>query len=90
MRREETTDETMRAIAVVVSNIDGVSERVIDGLTEEFGTTGNVADASPNELQQVDGVGTVISRKIYNRTNSAIKNPEIHQTDIYRGGLRCD
>lgn len=81
-------DEVERAIAAVVANIDGVSDRVIDGLDEEFGTAKNVARASPNELQRVDGIGTTLSRRIYRRTNSALKNPGIHQQDIYCRDLR--
>lgn len=74
-------DTTELAIANVVANIDGVSDRVIDGLDAEFGTATAVAEASPNELQRVDGIGPVLGRKIASRTSSARRNPEIHVLD---------
>lgn len=81
----EQPPEVERAIAVVVDNVDGVSDRVIDGLEEEFGTAAAVAEASPNDLQAVEGIGPAISKRIWRRTNSALKNPEIHQEDIFDG-----
>jgi ERCC4-type nuclease len=78
-------DKTEQAIANVVANIRGVSDRVIDGLEDEFGTSTAVAKASPNDLQQVDGVGPVIARKISRRTRAARKNPDLHVSeDIYQ------
>ena len=70
-------DEQERAIALVVSSTDGVSDRVIDGLDEEFGSAMAIANASPNELQVVDGIGPSIARKIHRRTRSARKEPEM-------------
>ncbi|WP_161625216.1 helix-hairpin-helix domain-containing protein [Halosimplex carlsbadense] len=80
-----TEREQERAIARVVANIDGVSDRIIDGLDEEFSTPMAIAEASPNELQRVDGIGPAIARRIYRRTDSARKHPELHTTDIYGG-----
>ena len=82
-------DTTELAIANVVANIDGVSDRVIDGLDAEFGTATAVANASPNELQRVDGIGPVLGRMIAHRTNSAQRNPEIHVTDDIYTTPRC-
>ena len=89
---EKQTDAVERAIATAVSSIDGVSDRVIDGLDEEFGSATAIADASPNELQKVDGIGPQISRKIARHTNTAKKHPEFfaggesfYDKDIRRG-----
>jgi len=86
MNQHHTTE---LAIANVVANIDGVSDRVIDGLDAEFGTATAVAEASPNDLQRVDGIGPVLGRKIARRTNSATRNPQIHVIDDIYDTPRC-
>jgi len=66
------------AIANVVDQIDGISERVLDNLEAEFGTAEAIGNAGVNELKRVDGVGTALARKIYRKTNSAKRHPSIH------------
>jgi len=80
-------DLTESAIANVIDNIDGVSDRVIDDLSAEFGTATAVANASPSDLQQVDGIGPVLGRRIARRTSAAKRNPEIHLVDDVYGGV---
>lgn len=81
-------EKTERAIANVVDNIRGVSDRVIDSLEEEFDNATAVATASVNDLQQVDGIGPVIARKINSRTRAARKNPDLHLSeDIYKESM---
>lgn len=79
-QQDEVTRE--RAIAAVVANIDGVSDRIIDGLDDEFGTATAVAEASRRDLQRVDGIGPQIAARIDRRTNSAVNHPHI-AADIY-------
>jgi len=84
-----TDDKTELAIAKVVSDIRGVSDRVINNLDDEFGSSIEVAMATENNLQHVDGVGPVVARKIRRRTDAARNNPELHlEEDIYSDELR--
>ncbi|UXF50887.1 MAG: hypothetical protein HQRvContig02_30 [Haloquadratum phage sp.] len=89
---EQSTDAVERAIATAVSSINGVSDPVIDRLDDEFGSATAIANARPNELQEVDGIGPQISRKIARHTNTAKKHPEFfaggesfYDRDIRRG-----
>lgn len=65
----------------MVTNIDGVSDRVVANLDDEFGTATEIADASVAELKNVDGIGPVLARRIWRRTNSAVKHPERYSGD---------
>jgi len=76
MSRQDELSEL--AIANVVDKLPGISDRVLDNLETEFGSVQAVADASVNELKEIDGIGPVLARKISRKTNSAKQYPTIH------------
>lgn len=81
-----------RAIALAITSIDGVTDDVVDGLTEEFGTAMAISEVSQTELQKVDGIGPSISRDIFRRSRKARNRPEIAR-ELYggeSGGVRRD
>lgn len=80
--------DTERAIAAVVANIDGISDRVIDNIDEEFDSATAVAHASPTDLQRVDGIGQTLAQRIYRLTNTARNDPDLAVEMYARGPPR--
>ena len=47
-----------------LKKIDGMTDNKIDALTERFGTRSRIVNASDRQLQEVPGIGEVLSRRI--------------------------
>jgi len=81
------TDTTTRerAVAYVVANTTGISDRIIDGLDAEFATAEAIAHASANDLQAVDGIGPTLGRRIARRATKVWRRPRL--CDLYDNDL---
>ncbi|MEM2636843.1 MAG: helicase-related protein [Candidatus Korarchaeota archaeon] len=79
--RKFKPDDPQAQLVYIVAGIPHVGINLAERLLEKFGTVQNIANASINELMEVEGIGETLARKIYNILRRKYRNERAQESE---------
>jgi len=67
LKRYKVTDEEL--LIHILSTLPGVGEKRAEKLLKKFGSLKNLVNATPSQLETVEGIGPSLAKRIYNLFN---------------------